>query len=203
MSAYINPLSGLSGAVVKHIKHPDELVKDIALELVDLMKENLSLIDKDYTGAAIKSIEYDEVDKKVGSSLDYVRNIEFGRKKGNRPPVDKLESWVQGKLGIHAPQSREVAEKIASSIAEHGIPETRFTQQALIEMTGGIKKLRKPRRKLTRSEKWLKKMKKLSKKAKKISKKTYKISKKVGKKAIKTQKFIHKQANKKGGFGKL
>lgn len=175
----------------------DPLLDDIGKELVEECKDILRLYDKDWSGAAIRSIQYDKAQHVVFSDLLYVYNIEFGRKKGHPPPHDKIRLWVETKLGIHPPDSDIVAGKIVNSIARDGIPQTRFMQKALFAVTGQATPIVKKRRKLTRSEKFLKQFKKITKKINRKIKKTRRVTQKAGREL----KFLRKVAKKnKGGF---
>lgn len=175
---------GISGTKTIHDIH--EITDDIGRDLVLIMQKKLHQMDKEYTGNAIQSISYDDIRRMVGSDLDYVYNIEFGRQKGNPPPFDKIKDWVEKKLGIHDPESREVAGRIVNSIASEGIPMTRFTKLSLIEITNGGTFIPTLKKKPSKIQKGIKKINKKIKKIRKPIRKIYKQKKfitKLGKKS--------------------
>lgn len=53
----------------------------------------------------------------IGSDLDYMGNLEFGRDPGTWPPVKNLEAWAQRKFG-----RRGAGFAVARKIKEQGIP---------------------------------------------------------------------------------
>lgn len=112
----------------------DELARlkgDIGNDLVALLKKTLKEEGKDVFGQAIDSIQYFDDDNIVGSILDYVYNIEFGREAGSHVPLEPLKKWAVEKLGIPEDEAWAVARKIENKIYEEGIDMTRFAKISL------------------------------------------------------------------------
>ena len=123
------------------------VMNSVGIEIVDHIKQALSEKGKDATGALSESIRYNITDGPSGltlniTSLDYLRNVNDGRKPGKMPPSNKLIPWVQArgirmttKSGGIVPAA-SAAFVIAKSIGEKGIKPTNIlddTQQWIIE----------------------------------------------------------------------
>lgn len=61
-----------------------------------------------------------EANKGIISGRQYTEQLVYGRKPGNRPPVQPLEKWVNAKLGIQGSQAKGIAFAIANKIAKEG-----------------------------------------------------------------------------------
>ena len=107
------------------------LKSDIGNDLVKELKKTLKEDDKDVFGDAVESIEYFKDDEIVGSLLDYIYNIEFGREAGSHVPMQPLREWVYVKLGIVGPEAERIVSAIENKIYKSGIPMTRFAKITL------------------------------------------------------------------------
>jgi len=112
-----------------------EIVADIANDLITRMKAELENMDKVVFGNASKSIEYYPTDKIVGSFLDYIRNIEYGRIAGTHVPLEPLHDWAVKKFNMEDSYAWAFAKTVEKKIFENGIPMTRFCKLALGELT--------------------------------------------------------------------
>lgn len=112
----------------------DQICKDIAEDMMKRLKTKLKRLDKVVSGTAEGSIEYDEEQKIVGSTLDYMYNIEFGREAGSHVPLEPLKDWCVQKLHIPESKAWGAAKQIEKHIYENGIPMTRFWKMVLGEM---------------------------------------------------------------------
>ena len=111
---------------------------DVATDLVDKLKAALINADKYVEGKAHDSITFYPEDKIVGSKLDYVHNIEWGREPGSPLPIGDLTAWVMKKLAItNIEEAKGIAYIIAKKIQRDGILATRFAKIVLAEMTHG------------------------------------------------------------------
>lgn len=74
----------------------------LKVKIVKRIKEILIKKDKIATGKLLNSIKVD-IDRKKNvykfeiRSLDYLKYIEYGRKPGKFPPIDKIKSWIKAK----------------------------------------------------------------------------------------------------------
>lgn len=107
------------------------LKNDIGNDLVQLLKKTLKEHDKNVFGLAIDSIQYFSEDDIVGSLLDYIFNIEFGREAGSHVPLEPLKKWAVEKLGVPEEEAWAIAKKIENKIYDEGIEMTRFAKIAL------------------------------------------------------------------------
>ena len=112
------------------------LKSDIGNDLVQLLKKTLKENDKDVFGAAVESIEYFKDDEVVGSLLDYIYNIEFGREAGSHVPIQPIKEWIYVKLGIFGEEADRMAYAIEKKIYKSGIPMTRFAKISLERFKG-------------------------------------------------------------------
>lgn len=118
--------------MTKKVEDEDELLDEFALILVKKLKEELDIQDKVFKGSAQDSIDYFPEDKTVGSKLDYVYNIEYGRKAGTYVPIQPLVNWVMHKMNISDEKhARQIAYVINKNIHDDGIPMTRFAKITL------------------------------------------------------------------------
>ena len=107
------------------------LKNDIGNDLVELLKKTLKEHDKDVFGQAIDSIQYFSEDDVVGSLLDYIFNIEYGREAGSHVPLEPLKKWAVEKLGVPEEEAWAIAKKIENKIYNEGIEMTRFAKITL------------------------------------------------------------------------
>lgn len=115
-----------------NVKDEDELLDDFALHVVDLLKKQLELQDKVFTGEAKDSIKYYKNDRVVGSKTDFVYNIEYGRLRGNYVPLKPLIEWVKVKFNVTNDREAYVlAKKLNEKILRDGIPASRFMKNVL------------------------------------------------------------------------
>lgn len=117
-------------------KEISRLKGDIAEDLVKELKKTLKENNKDVFGQAIDSIQYFEKDDIVGSLLDYVYNIEFGREAGSHVPIEPLKNWAIEKLGVSENEAWAIAKSIENKIYSEGIDMTRFVKITLDKMRG-------------------------------------------------------------------
>lgn len=118
--------------MTKKVEDIDELMDEFGLILVGKLQEELRRQDKVFTKEAHDSIEYYPEDKVVGSKLNFIYNLEYGRKVGTYVPENELLMWVQGKLGIvDIDEAERVMRIINEKIFRKGIPMTRFAKITL------------------------------------------------------------------------
>lgn len=119
-----------------------ELIRFDNLEMVlneygkviqDLYKRKLLEDDKKASGALVSSVRYiyQKEDNKYDVSLqleDYWKYVEYGRKAGKFPPVNKILEWIRIKPVLpypnkdgRLPTENQLAFLISRSIAENGI----------------------------------------------------------------------------------
>lgn len=117
------------------------LPADLELALTVAMNKSLALTEQQVTGrmgvgahkrglntgAARSSINYQFLSPfpnlvgSVGSPLEYVPVIEYGRKPGGKfPPVDAIRLWVKRKLGVPEKEIDSVAFLVGRHIAKYG-----------------------------------------------------------------------------------
>ena len=124
--------SRLNDPDVKKLK--EELMSRVADILIKKLQDGLEKEDHIFSGKARDSIQYYEDITIVGSELDYIRNLEYGRAAGSHVPIEPLKKWVMVKFGLTDSQAYGVAKKIEKKIFEKGIPMTRFAKIAVEEM---------------------------------------------------------------------
>ena len=123
------------------------ILDDIGNEVVDHLRQSLQDKGKDATGALSSSIGYTITEGPSGltlniTSLDYLKNVNDGRKPGKMPPPSKIVPWVKARGikmtsksgGIVSTDS--MAFIIARSIGEKGIKPTNVlseTQQWIVD----------------------------------------------------------------------
>ena len=110
------------------------IVDKVAEALVNNLKKALKDRDKVLTGKAEKSIQYYKEIKTVGSELDYIANIEYGRRAGTHVPIKPLMEWVMNKMHVPQSEAYRVAKSVEKKIFEDGIPMTRFAKTTVEEM---------------------------------------------------------------------
>ena len=113
---------------------------DLELALTVAMNKSLALLESQVvdrmgvgdhnrgvdTGAARASVNYQFVSPfpnlvgSVGSPLEYVPVLEYGRDPGPMPPVDAIRLWAVRKLGLDDKEADSAAWAIAKHIAKHG-----------------------------------------------------------------------------------
>jgi len=125
-------LSSSNSVEAERIKQA--IVDKVAEKLVENLKKALRDRDKIFTGKAEKSIKYYKDDKSVGSELDYVANIEYGRRAGTHVPIKPLIEWVTKKMGVPESEAYKIAKSVERKIFEKGIPMTRFAKTTVEEM---------------------------------------------------------------------
>lgn len=70
----------------------------------------------------------------VGTTMPHAPIVELGRRPGQaRPPIARIERWVERKLGVPADQARSVAFRVASKIAKRGSKGAFMFQRTLDE----------------------------------------------------------------------
>ena len=124
--------SRLNDADVKKLK--EDLFQRVADVLIEKLRDGLEREDHIFSGKARDSIQYYEDITTVGSELDYIRNIEYGRAAGSHVPIAPLKKWAMVKFGIPESEAYGVAKAIEKKIFEKGIPMTRFAKTAVEEM---------------------------------------------------------------------
>lgn len=115
-------------------------VKDLAQEYKDLLRRD----GKKATGTLIKSIkplEIEFVSNRLFGCIDvaeYWKYVEYGRRPGKFPPVDKILSWVKSKPVLPRPGSngkipteKQLAFLISRKIARDGIKPGSQLEEAL------------------------------------------------------------------------
>ena len=114
----------------------NEIKTDVANDLVRKLKEELQKTDKIFSGDAINSIHYNEEDGIVGSKLDYVGVIEWGRLAGTGLPLKRLREWVKIKLGGTKGKGEidQMTFALAKKIKDDGINPTRFARKVLMDL---------------------------------------------------------------------
>lgn len=119
-------------ALVK--KYKDNIGKNLA----GVLRSDLIIMGKVFSGEAMKSIAYDKQTGKVYSRVPWVRVIEYGRRPGSSLPLEKLEEWVRysGKVDHDGTDKgiRAVALKIRWAITKDGIEPTRFVKVRLMKI---------------------------------------------------------------------
>lgn len=101
------------------------LFQDIGNDLKDVIVKTLEEEGKEVFGEAIKSVQYFADDNVVGSLLDYMFNIEFGREAGSHVPLQPLHDWAVEKLGLDDESAWATARRIENKIYSEGIEMTR------------------------------------------------------------------------------
>jgi len=112
----------------------EKLIDDIANMLINKLGETLDKRDKIVFGQAKDSLEYDKKLKLVGSKLEYMPNIEYGRTSGYHVPIQPLREWIYVRFKIYGKEADEFAHAIERKIFERGIPLTRFAKVTLSEL---------------------------------------------------------------------
>lgn len=114
----------------------NKIVGVIGQELKLSIKKQLKLLGKYVTHDAVESIDFYPDIKEVGSELDYLYNLEWGRKAGEHVPLPRLHRWVMMKFGMDENQAWGIVKSIEKKIFEEGIPMTRFMKKAVIDYLG-------------------------------------------------------------------
>lgn len=73
----------------------------------------------------------------VGTQVDYAEAVELGTKP-HFPPVEDLQDWVEGKLGLSGSEARSVAFLIARKISKVGTKPVHMVRDTLVRQTDYI-----------------------------------------------------------------
>lgn len=173
-----NPLSGLEGAIVKHIKDPRELTNDIGQHLVELMQSNLQAGDHIFSGTTHNATGYDHESTSVKCLSPWSKVLEYGRRPGSHVPIEPLKKWIMYKRGLSEDEAEAEARKLEQYIFKHGTMPTKFAKISIIQLTNGAtpSRVKPPTKKhVSREEKFYKKSKKLNRQVSKGLKRFKKI----------------------------
>ena len=113
----------------------ETLLDAVAEKLIKELKLKLREDDHIFSGNAEESLQYYKDIKTVGSELDYIRNIEYGRQAGSHVPIKPLKEWAMTKMGLTESEAWGVAKAIEKKIFEEGIDMTRFAKKTLNEFS--------------------------------------------------------------------
>ncbi len=116
-------------------KLKEKIFDSVAEKLTKKLKDKLEEYDLIFSGKAKNSIQYYKDITTVGSELDYVRNLEYGRMAGSHVPIEPLKEWAMTKMGLTESEAWGVARAIEKKIFQEGIDMTRFAKKALNEMS--------------------------------------------------------------------
>lgn len=110
--------------VLKEVKDSLKEARGGSLANSDLAASlGMSKVNKTYTGWQIN----------VGSGVAHAVFVEKGRKAGTRPPLDKIQEWLDSSAKPVPPgmTKQTYARAIANKIGKSGIPPLRFFEKAI------------------------------------------------------------------------
>lgn len=126
--------------------HLKAVLEEYGKVVEDYYKNHLEEADKRASGALISSVRY--IYSKSGIQYvinlgleDYWKYVEYGRRPGKFPPIDKILEWIQVKQILprpdadgNLPTEKQLAFLIARHIAEDGIEAGNYLKDTLEEI---------------------------------------------------------------------
>lgn len=99
----------------------DDYLDRLGEEILKGIKQSFSDKDLNDTRSAVNSLSYTvKGNSLIIEGIARVLFLEFGRSGGTMPPIDKLQGWVERKLGVAPEESRSVAFAVAKKIEKEG-----------------------------------------------------------------------------------
>jgi hypothetical protein len=132
-------LSYVEKEIIERIK--DEVVKSLAVQIVDEAKRNLKRWNMDTSGKLRESFEIREIEDgfEIVNTAPYADTVEYGRSPGTMPPVSAIQRWVEVKLGLQGKESKRVAWAVATKIQELGIGPKPYLRNAVYRVLGEVR----------------------------------------------------------------
>lgn len=121
----------------------EQLLEKYGKKVIQTARQKLVDLGKNASGKLSKSLNYKIA--KLGDKLqiiffgiDYLKDVEYGRAAGQRPPVGKILQWMQYK-GLPDKDSKSKAFLIARKIGDMGIKPTPFLKDSMISVNDELR----------------------------------------------------------------
>lgn len=114
-----------------------KLKEDLANYIIEKIKSKMKQEGKIDSGIAAECFDYYENDSVVGTFLDYMYNIEYGRFAGSHVPIKPLAEWAMSKVGVDEKNAYAFAKYIEHMIYEEGITPSRVVKKVLEDLEHG------------------------------------------------------------------
>ena len=122
----------------------EQLLEKYGKQVIITARKRLITLGKNASGKLSKSLDYRI--QKLGDKLqiiffgiDYLKDVEYGRKAGTRPSIGKILQWMQYK-NLPDKDSKSKAFLIARKIGDMGIEPTPFLKDSMIETNDSLRK---------------------------------------------------------------